>query len=259
MVGKAAGKTTCINFGMTEAVSPVVGVMLMLVVTIVIAAVVSGFSTGIMSDKKADLPGKITFHGIAGGGTDPVLDDGFVGLLFDVEGGTVNLENMKFYISSSDYGGGEAYLTYNDPLWGKYYVGGEGSNNGQLKRMINNPGEGVLASDPADFYSSVMKKYTNLNPDGSGMSKDTILTAGDKFIIFMCYHQLAQTALYTPNNPTDPNKPDTLGFGMYRRYGNGATAWQSGAVYANGDGHYILSDTGGTVYCEGYLKETDFI
>ena len=60
MVGKMTGR----NFSMTEAVSPVVGVMLMLVVTIVIAAVVSGFATGIMSDKTADLPGKISFHGI---------------------------------------------------------------------------------------------------------------------------------------------------------------------------------------------------
>ena len=249
MVGKAAGKTTGKNFCMTEAVSPVVGVMLMLVVTIVIAAVVSGFSTGIMGDKKADLPGKISFHGIAGGGTDPVLDDGFVGLLFDVEGGTVNLEDLELYISDTDYGGGEAYLTYNDPLWGAWYNGGDGANPNKLKYYFNNPSNGVLASDPNDFYSSVMKKYTNLNPDGSGMSKDTILSAGDKFIIFMCY--------YTPATAT---APDTLGFGMHRSSGGSVSgAWQSGAMYANGDGHYILSDNGGTVYCEGYLKATDVL
>ena len=244
MVGKMTGR----NFSMTEAVSPVVGVMLMLVVTIVIAAVVSGFATGIMSDKAADLPGKITFHGIASGGTDKVLDDGFVGLLFDVEGGTVDLENLKLYISGSDFGGGgEAYLTYNDPLWSKYYLGGAEANKNQLKNQFNNPGGEVLASDPTDFYSSVMKKYTNLNPDGSGMSKDTVLTAGDKFIIFMCY--------YTPATATGP---DTLGFGMHRASG-ASGAWQSGAMYANGDGHYILSDNGGTVYCEGYLKATDVL
>lgn len=244
MVGKMTGR----NFSMTEAVSPVVGVMLMLVVTIVIAAVVSGFATGIMSDKKADLPGKVTFHGIASGGTDKVLDDGFVGLLFDVEGGSVDLQNLKLYISGSDFGGGgEAYLTYNDPLWSKYYLGGAEANKNQLKGQFNNPGGEVLASDPTDFYSSVMKKYTNLNPDGSGMSKDTILSAGDKFIIFMCY--------YTPATATGA---DTLGFGMHRA--SAATgAWQSGAMYANGDGHYILSDNGGTVYCEGYLKATDVI
>jgi len=259
MVGKAAGKTTGKNFGMTEAVSPVVGVMLMLVVTIVIAAVVSGFSTGIMGDKKADLPGKISFHGIAGGGTDPVLDDGFVGLLFDVEGGTVNLEDLELYISDTDYGGGEAYLTYNDPLWGAWYNGGDGANPNKLKYYLNNPSNGVLASDPNDFYSSVMKKYTNLNPDGSGMSKDTVLTTGDKFIIFMCYYTPANTKSGNPKVETNPNQADTLGFGMHRRSGSAATAWQSGAMYANGDAHYILSDRGGSVYCEGYLKATDFI
>ncbi len=244
MVGKKSVK----NFSKTEAVSPVVGVMLMLVVTIIIAAVVSGFGTGLMGDKKANLPGQVSFHGIASGGTDMVLDDGFVGLLFDVDGGSIDLENLKLYISGSDFGGGgEAYLTYNDALWSKYYLGGEGSNKNQLKRQFNNPGGEVLASDPTEFYSSVMKKYTNLNADGSGMSKDTVLSAGDKFIIFMCY--------YTPATATSP---DSLGFGMHRA-SSASGAWQSGAMYANGDGHYILSDNGGTVYCEGYLKATDFI
>jgi len=248
MVGKMTDRMTGKYFGKTEAVSPVVGVMLMLVVTIVIAAVVSGFGTSLMGEKTADLPGKISLHGIASGGTDKVLDDGFVGLLFDVEGGTVDLENLKLYISGSDFGGGgEAYLTYNDPLWSKYYLGGAEANKNQLKGQFNNPGGEVLASDPTEFYSSVMKKYTNLNPDGSGMSKDTILTAGDKFIIFMCY--------YTPATATNP---DTLGFGMHRASGSSG-AWQSGAMYANGDGHYILSDNGGTVYCEGYLKATDVL
>ena len=242
------GKTISKNFGKTEAVSPVVGVMLMLVVTIVIAAVVSGFGTGLIGEKTAKLPGQVSFHGIASGGTDKVLDDGFVGLLFDVDGGSIDLEDLKLYISGSDFGGGgEAYMTYNDPLWGKYYVGGEGSNPNQLKWDFNNPGSGVLGTDPAEFYSSVMKKYTNLNPDGSGMSKDTILSAGDKFIIFMCYYR-----------PATATAPDTLGFGIQRSSGGGG-AWQSGAMYANGDGHYILSDNGGTVYCEGYLKATDVI
>ena len=249
-VGKTVNKTVIKNFGKTEAVSPVVGVMLMLVVTIVIAAVVSGFGTGMIGEKTAKLPGQVSFHGIASGGTDKVLDDGFVGLLFDVDGGSVDLEDLKLYISGSDFGGGgEAYLTYNDPLWSKYYVGGDGSNKNQLKTQFNNPGGDVLGADPTEFYSSVMKKYTNLNIDGSGMSKDTILTAGDKFIIFMCY--------YTPATATGP---DTLGFGMHRNSGTGASsAWQSGAMYANGDGHYILSDNGGTVYCEGYLKATDVL
>ncbi|ADN36975.1 conserved hypothetical protein [Methanolacinia petrolearia DSM 11571] len=238
-----------------EAVSPVVGVMLMLVVTIIIAAVVSGFGTGMIGDTPTATPASVRYVGISPGGTDKVLDDGFVGLIFEVTGGSIDLEKLKFYIYGSDYGGGgEAYMTYNDVPWSKYHIGGEGSNANQLKYQFNNPGEGTLAYDPDEFYSSRMMKFTNLDYTGEGMCPgETILTTGDRFILFFEY--------FTPQTATSYSvSPPTLGFGMHRNTGTGAsTAFQSGAVYANGDGQGILSGLDGTVYWDGYLKASDII
>ncbi|WP_048150424.1 type IV pilin N-terminal domain-containing protein [Methanolacinia paynteri] len=233
-----------------EAVSPVVGVMLMLVVTIIIAAVVSGFGTGMIGDAPTATPASVRYVGISPGGSDMVLDDGFVGLIFEVTGGSLDLEKLKFYIYGSDFGGGgEAYMTYNDVPWSKYYVGGEGASGG-LRFYYNNPGTGTLAYEPAEFYTSRMMKFTSLDYTGEGMCPgDTILTTGDRFILFFEYFK-----------PQTATGPPTLGFGMHRNTGSGAsTAFQSGAVYANGDGQGILSGIDGTVYWDGYLKASDII
>jgi archaeal type IV pilus assembly protein PilA len=230
-----------------DAVSPVVGVMLMLVVTIIIAAVVSAFGTGMIGDTPTATPSSVRYVGISPGGTDKVMDDGFVGLIFEVTGGSLDLEDLKFYVYGS---GGEAYMTYNDVPWSKYYVGGEGASGG-LRFRYNNPGEGTLAYDPAEFYTSRMMKFTSLDYTGEGMCPgETILTTGDRFILFFEY--------FDP--PSNPNSAPMLGFGMHRSTGTGVTtAFQSGAVAANGDGHGILSSTDGTVYWDGYLKASDII
>ena len=142
-------------------------------------------------------------------------------------------------------------MTYNDVPWSKYYVGGEGSNPNQLKWQYNNPGNGTLAYDPAEFYTSRMMKFTNLDYTGEGLCPDeTILTTGDRFIMFFEY--------FSPNS--NANSAPMLGFGMHRSTGTGVTtAFQSGAVAANGDGHGILSNLDGTVYWDGYLTSADII
>lgn len=230
-----------------EAVSPVVGVMLMLVVTIIIAAVVSMFASGMMADTPAASTAQVKFLGIASGGTDKAVDDGLVGLLFEVQGGTLDLQNLKFYVSGTDYyGGGEAYMYYSDPIWDKYYLGGANANKNQLKNQFNNPGD-------AAKYGVRMMKFANLTVDEDnralGLNPDPLVSTGERFILFFEY--------LTPASATTPT---TLGFGIHRNDGSGgSTAWQSGAVYANGDGHYVLSDKDGTVYASGYLKESDVL
>ena len=77
-----------------DAVSPVVGVMLMLVVTIIIAAVVSAFGTGMIGDTPSSKPTTVDYIGIASGGTDTQIDDGFVGLIFEVTAGSLDLEDL---------------------------------------------------------------------------------------------------------------------------------------------------------------------
>lgn len=88
-----------------EAVSPVVGVMRMLVVTIIIAAVVSMFASGMMGDIPAPSTTQVKFLGISSTATDIKLDDGLVGLLFEMESGALDLRTLKYYIQDKDYGG----------------------------------------------------------------------------------------------------------------------------------------------------------
>ncbi|MBP2133132.1 hypothetical protein J2128_001053 [Methanomicrobium sp. W14] len=232
------------------AVSPVVGVMLMLVVTIILAAVVSAFGTGMMGDTTSSMPATVKYIGINPGGDDKKLDNGFVGLIFEVTGGSLDLEKMKFYISGTGFGGGgEAFMTYNDALWGKYYNGGDGASGGN-RFYFNNPGTGMLAYDPTEFYTCRMMKFKNLDPTGEGMCpEETILSTGDRFILFIEY--------LSPQSATAPAK---LGFGVHRSDGSGAsTAFQSGAVSVNGDGHGILSSEDGTVFWDGYMKASDIL
>ncbi|MDR0981206.1 MAG: type IV pilin N-terminal domain-containing protein [Methanocalculaceae archaeon] len=230
-----------------DAVSPVVGVMLMLVVTIIIAAVVSMFASGMMADTPQASTAQVKFLGVASGGTDMTIDDGLVGLLFEVQSGSLDLQNLKFYISGTDYyGGGEAYMYYTDPIWDKYYLGGANANKNQLRYQFNNPAD-------AAKYGVRMMKFSNLTVDENnralGLNPDPLVITGERFILFFEY--------LTPASATAPT---TLGFGIHRNDGSGgSSAWQSGAVYANGDGHYVLSDTDGTVYASGYLKESDVL
>ncbi|MCZ9313055.1 MAG: type IV pilin [Methanocorpusculum sp.] len=235
------------NYRNDHAVSPVVGVMLMLVVTIIIAAVVSMFASGMMAGTPAASTAQVKFLGIASGGSDMTKDDGLVGLIFEVRSGTLDLQKLKFYVSGTDYfGGGEAYMYYSDPIWDKYYLGGTNANKNQLRYQFNNPAD-------AAKYGVRMIKFSNLTVDDSnialGLNPDPMVTTGERFILFFEY--------LTPATATNPT---TLGFGIHRNDGtSGGTAWQSGAVYANGDAHYVLSDTAGTVYASGYLKESDVL
>lgn len=74
------------------AVSPVVGVMLMLVVTVIIAAVVSSFASGMADDEAKAPDAQIGFVG-------PVLTTGFQGLEFEHLGGEpVDMRDLQIQL-----------------------------------------------------------------------------------------------------------------------------------------------------------------
>lgn len=74
------------------AVSPVVGVMLMLVVTVIIAAVVSSFASGLADDEAKAPDARIRFVG-------PVLTTGFQGLEFEHLGGEpVDMRDLQIQL-----------------------------------------------------------------------------------------------------------------------------------------------------------------
>ncbi|WP_052418709.1 type IV pilin N-terminal domain-containing protein [Methanolacinia paynteri] len=82
-----------------NAVSPVVGVMLMLVVTIIIAAVVSGFGMGMLSDTKSAPAVQIGYAGVMAG---DMGESGKIGLVFENLGGdTIRLDEISLNLRES--------------------------------------------------------------------------------------------------------------------------------------------------------------
>lgn len=109
-----------------SAVSPVVGVMLMVVITVVVAAVVSLFASGIIGSSPEASDADVEFVGVytagftaaninPGTGTRYFSEAG--GLLYKVVGNKpLDLTKLKLDISSDWGGGGYVSLTYDDPV-----------------------------------------------------------------------------------------------------------------------------------------------
>jgi len=95
-----------------DAVSPVIGVMLMVVVTIIIAATVSVFSTGFVSETHTAPQTQIEYVGVL---TGPIGGLGEIGLVFENKGGeTLLLSDLEFTLKSTLSGGDEASIAYTD-------------------------------------------------------------------------------------------------------------------------------------------------
>lgn len=93
-----------------DAVSPVIGVMLMLVVTIIIAAVVSSFGSGMLSEAETGSTTQIRYVGVMDGDAGDLQE---IGLVFENAGGDpVYLQNYELNLKSST--GAEAVIAYAD-------------------------------------------------------------------------------------------------------------------------------------------------
>lgn len=225
-----------------HAVSPVVGVMLMLVVTIIIAAVVSSLATSLTSEVETGSDAQVELVGVSSGGYKDVSHPprwtyAQIGIVFkNAGGGTLDLRNLKYYMTGLGFtqwsGGtqGTFTLTYNDPV-SLIYVEDSGYQSGKGKYSITLPKE-------ATGYR--MQKF------GSGLTleelKDPIVEPGEQFIIYCEYFS--------------PGSPATLGFRCDRGDPDNPTdTWSSGAIDINGGSEYTLSDVKtGVVYSSGYLE-----
>ena len=143
-----------------DAVSPVIGVMLMIVVTIIIAATVSVFSTGFVSDTHAAPGTQVAYVGVL---TGPIGDLGETGLVFENKGGEMLLlSDLELTLKSTLSGGDEASITYADLPSSTYYG-------------ASVPGETRLSG------GSIRMKRIGA---ASASVADSQIKAGDRFVIY---------------------------------------------------------------------------
>ena len=179
-----------------DAVSPVIGVMLMLVVTIIIAASVTLFSTGFIGDLTNTLDSstnsKVKFIGVDDAGATAFNDAYFVtneqnanfkqlditgdiGLVFEViSGDPVDLTTLSLELSGP--GGGTAEVSYNDLpsiRWDK------------TNRSASYPNAITLSEK--FFGASAARIVPYPVPAEAEMLTKTIINPGEKFIVVTEY------------------------------------------------------------------------
>jgi hypothetical protein len=154
-----------VNAKNDDAVSPVVGVMLMVVVTIIIAATVSVFSTGFVSNTDAAPGTLIEYVGVLSGQSGGL---GEIGLVFENKGGeTLLLSDMNLQLKSTLSGGDEVSISYTDAPSSKYLdtpVPKEARLSSQFTYRMKRIGTGDSESSAASLANSKIK-------------------AGDRFVI----------------------------------------------------------------------------
>jgi len=182
-----------------EAVSPVVGVMLMLVVTIIIAAVVSGFAGGLAGSQEKvpqasvvatefvikgvrDTAGGVYGQGLTRpdqGASDPAAD---IYLILQHKGGdSFNLDKVQIYLSKlSEPQVGTMVSRSLTPQTGPNLVANQTTNGATIGDKTLLTGWSLYNSTGAavgwDKYLSKYPDYTS-----------TIITPGDKFVLHADY------------------------------------------------------------------------
>lgn len=161
-----------VNSWKDDAVSPVIGVMLMIVVTIIVAATVSVFSTAFASDTDAAPGTLVEYVGVIKG---PIGELGEIGLVFENKGGeTLLLSDLELQLKSTLSGGDEVSISYTDTPSETY-------------RGLSKPNEARLSSD----FTYRMKKIGIRDKKGhvtdDAFAATTLanskIKAGDRFVI----------------------------------------------------------------------------
>jgi len=146
-----------------DAVSPVIGVMLMIVVTIIIAAAVSVFSTAFVSDTDTAPGAQVGYVGVMAGQSGGL---GEIGLVFENKGGdALLLSDVELHLRSTLSGGDEVSISYTDAPSSTYI--------------------GIIEPNEARLSSSLSK--TRMKKIGAGTSNPVEaarVKAGDRFVIY---------------------------------------------------------------------------
>lgn len=164
-----------------HAVSPVVGVMLMLVVTIIIAAVVSGFAGGLVSGKEkapqASLETHITFgDSMMTGTAGPVLT------IKHMSGDPINTRNVKLITSWANTTGFYNYQSTVAPIYDAsvsetYYS--KGSVTGKSNYTLASLNTHYAAWGGEVYYNVPYLAVAGQLPATGDASKDTPLWFGN--------------------------------------------------------------------------------
>ena len=236
-----------------DAVSPVVGVMLMLVVTIIIAASVTLFSTGFIGDLSQSLDSlstdtKVNFVGVDDGGAKAYADayksehgsnpnfkndkiSGNIGFVFEVESGDpLDLTKLAFQISSTS--GGTTTITYNDLPSQMYYSDHSGYTNPQVIL----PAKGFFGN-----YASRMVAYP-VGAESTFLTK-TLINPGEKFLIVTEYINYGHTMIGIRADRLDANEAANSG-NAYNSGAYGLTSATSIKLYNTETGAVIYSGLG---------------
>lgn len=153
-----------VNAGKDDAVSPVIGVMLMIAVTIVIAATVSVFSTAFVSDTQAAPETQVDYVGVLAGQSGGL---GEIGLVFENRGGdTLPLSDLELTLKSTTSGGDEVSISYTDAP-SSTYLG------------VTAPNEARLSSS----YTKCRMKKIGVAAASATSVVNSRIKAGDRFVI----------------------------------------------------------------------------
>lgn len=176
---------------MEDAVSPVVGVMLMLVVTIIIAAIVSAFAGGMASSQEkvpqaSVIAKEVVIRGVIDTNTANVYGQGLarpdqgatnasadIYIMFEHKSGdALNLDKVGLYLGNLSEPGVSTLISRSlTPQSGPYLVTSQG-NFGTIGVKANIPG-----------WSAGWNKYIEKYPTRTS----TIVTAGEAFVLHADY------------------------------------------------------------------------
>ncbi|HJK77868.1 MAG TPA: type IV pilin N-terminal domain-containing protein [Methanocorpusculum sp.] len=209
-----------------NAVSPVVGVMLMLVITVIIAAVVSGFAGNIVSSTEKAPQVQLKYVGVMAGNISSDSGDlGEVGLVFEHKGGEdLSLFNLQLDLKENiRTGGNETTVAYNDAPSATY-------KNNQVA------GESRLSSTVKNRMTKI-----GVSSGATATPGNTLIKPGDRFIIF------ADRIIATPNS--------SYNHVYFIADRGGSTAYSEGEFELSAKTLYSLIDTkSGAIISSGDLS-----
>lgn len=197
----------------SDAVSPVIGVMLMIVITVVIAAVVSGFASGIVDSQKDTSQAQVRFVG-------PVFDPNWGGLEFENSGGEdIDLRYMGIHLLN---GNTQAEFTYRDTL-------AKDSTNTNPRYV---PGTNDCYYPEQCLAEEIKKRFEKVGDSSHTMY---IVAPGEHFRVYSDWFYTNKDRQY-------------LGFKAYRD----GTSYTSVGLFSANLKQYTLYDTrSGKIYASG--------